>query len=51
MLHYFLFFKILMALNEVLAHKAEQFFSSTCYQAQALLKPVRINFFSFAHPS
>ena len=50
MLHYFLFYKILTALNEVLAYKAKQFLSSTCYQAQIPFKSMLINLFSFAHP-
>ena len=50
MLHYFLFIKILTALNEVLAYEPQQFLSSACYQVQVPLMPMLINFFDSAHP-
>ena len=49
MLHYFLFYEILTALNEVSAYKTQQFLSSTCYLVQAPLKPMLISFFGSVH--
>ena len=48
-LHYFLLYKILAAYNEVSAHKAKQFLSSTCCSVQVPLESL-INSFASVDP-
>ena len=45
MWNYFLFYKILTALNKVSAYKTQQFLSSACCYVEVPVNPMFINFF------